>query len=47
MELILDDEDNIQFYPMLEDLEDAIYSVVKSVTGCMQNVTTVQVIFAF
>eukprot|EP00794_Sanderia_malayensis_P007414 gene7414-8234_t len=42
MELILDDDDNIQFYPMLEDLEDAILSIVKSITGSLQNVQTVQ-----
>ena len=43
MELILDDDDNIQFYPMLEDLEEAILSVVKSITGSLQNVQSVQV----
>ena len=44
MELILDDEDNIQFYPMLIDLEESILSVIKSITGTLQNVQTVQVI---
>ena len=44
MELILDDDDNIQFYPMLEDLEDSILSVVNSITGTLQNVQSVQVI---
>ncbi len=43
MELILDDDDNIQFYPMLEDLEDAILSILKSITGSLQNVQSVQV----
>eukprot|EP00112_Aurelia_sp_Birch-Aquarium-sp1_P009500 Seg2081.2 transcript_id=Seg2081.2/GoldUCD/mRNA.D3Y31 product="Dynein heavy chain 12 axonemal" protein_id=Seg2081.2/GoldUCD/D3Y31 len=42
MELILDDDDNIQFYPMLEDLEDSILSVVNSITGTLQNVQSVQ-----
>ena len=44
MELILDDDDNIQFYPMLEDLEDSILAVVNSIIGTLQNVQSVQVI---
>ena len=43
MELILDDEDNIQFYPMLGDLEESILSVVRSITSTLQTVQTVQV----
>ena len=43
MELILDDDDNILFYPMLIDLEDSILSVVRSITSALQNVQTVQV----
>jgi len=42
MELILDDEDNIQFYPMLGDLEDSILSVVHNITSTLQTVQTVQ-----
>ena len=44
MELILDDDDNIQFYPMLEDLEDSILSVVRTIIATLQSVQTVQVV---
>ena len=47
MELILDDEDNIQFYPMLGDLEDSILSVVHNITSTLQTVQTVQVQLAY
>ena len=45
LELILDDDDNMQFYPVLSDVEAAVFHVVDSVANTMQNVPTVQVIF--
>ena len=44
LELILDDDDNMQFYPMLSDVEAAVFHVVDTVANTMQNVPTVQVI---
>jgi len=43
MELILDDDDHMQFYPALDDVEAAVLHVVSAVSGTMQNVPTVQV----
>ena len=43
MELILDDDNNMQFYPALGDVEAAVLHVVTAVSGTMQNVPTVQV----
>ena len=43
MELILDDDDLMQFYPALGDVEAAVLHVVSAVSGTMQNVPTVQV----
>lgn len=43
MELILDDDDHMQFYPALGDVEAAVLHVVSAVAGTMQNVPTVQV----
>lgn len=43
MELILDDDDHMQFYPALGDIEAAVLHVVSAVSGTMQNVPTVQV----
>lgn len=43
MELILDDDDHMQFYPALGDVEAAVLHVVSVVSGTMQNVPTVQV----
>ena len=43
MELILDDDDHMQFYPALGDVEAAVLHVVSAVSGTMQNVPTVQV----
>ena len=43
LELILDDDDNMQFYPMLSDVEAAVFHVVDTVANTMQNVPTVQV----
>ncbi|XP_020624937.1 dynein heavy chain 12, axonemal-like [Orbicella faveolata] len=42
MELILDDDDHMQFYPALDDVEAAVLHVVSAVSGTMQNVPTVQ-----
>ena len=47
MELILDDDDNMQFYPVLADVDAAVLHVVNAVAGTMQNVPTVQVFFIF
>jgi hypothetical protein len=44
LELILDDDDHMQFYPVLSDVEAAVFHVVDSVANTMQNVPTVQVI---
>lgn len=44
MELILDDDDNMQFYPVLSDVEGAVLHVVDTVASTMQGVPTVQVI---
>lgn len=46
LELILDDDDNMQFYPVLGDVEAAVFHVVHAVANTMQNVPTVQVIIA-
>lgn len=43
MELILDDDDHMQFYPALDDVEAAVLHVVSAVSRTMQNVPTVQV----
>ena len=43
MELILDGDDHMQFYPALDDVEAAVLHVVSAVSGTMQNVPTVQV----
>lgn len=43
MELILDDDDNMQFYPVLSDVEGAVLHVVDTVANTMQSVPTVQV----
>lgn len=43
MELILDDDDNIQFYPALEDLEKVILNAAEIIWNTLQNVPTVQV----
>lgn len=43
MELILDDDDNMQFYPVLSDVEGAVLHVVDTVANTMQGVPTVQV----
>ncbi|XP_015752501.1 PREDICTED: dynein heavy chain 12, axonemal-like [Acropora digitifera] len=42
MELILDDDDHMQFYPALGDVEEAVLYVVSSVESTMQRVPTVQ-----
>ncbi|XP_057312411.1 dynein axonemal heavy chain 12-like isoform X2 [Hydractinia symbiolongicarpus] len=42
MELILDDDDNIQFYPALEDLEEVILNAAEIILNTLQNVPTVQ-----
>ncbi|KAK3752207.1 hypothetical protein QZH41_008048 [Actinostola sp. cb2023] len=42
MELILDDDDNMQFYPVLSDVEGAVLQVVDTVASTMQSVPTVQ-----
>ena len=44
LELILDDDDHMQFYPVLGDVEAAVFHVVDTVANTMQNVPTVQVI---
>lgn len=44
MELILDDDDNIQFYPAIEDLENIISHATTLILSTLQNVPTVQVI---
>lgn len=44
LELILDDDDHMQFYPVLSDVEAAVFHVVDTVANTMQNVPTVQVI---
>ena len=44
LELILDDDDHMQFYPVLSDVEAAVFHVVDTVANTMQNVSTVQVI---
>ena len=43
MELILDDDDHMQFYPALGDVEEAVLYVVSAVESTMQRVPTVQV----
>ena len=43
MELILDDDDNMQFYPALGDVQAAVLHVVNTVAGTLQGVPTVQV----
>ena len=43
MELILDDDDHMQFYPALGDVEAAVLHVISTVAGTMQHVPTVQV----
>ena len=43
MELILDDDDHMQFYPALDDVEAAVLHVVHVVSSTMQTVPTVQV----
>lgn len=43
MELILDDDDHMQFYPALGDVEEAVLHVVSAVESTMQRVPTVQV----
>ena len=45
MELILDDDDHIQFYPGIDDLENCIIEGARTILGSLQNVPTVQVIF--
>ena len=42
MELILDD-DHIQFYPAIEDLENAIVKAAAVILDTLQNIPTVQV----
>jgi dynein heavy chain len=42
MELILDDEEQIQFYPGLDDLENVIIDGAKTILKTLQNVPTVQ-----
>ncbi|RMX38335.1 hypothetical protein pdam_00005508 [Pocillopora damicornis] len=42
MELILDDDDHMQFYPALGDVEAAVLHVISTVAGTMQHVPTVQ-----
>lgn len=44
LELILDDDDNMQFYPVLDDVQAVVFNVVDSVANTMQNVPTVQVV---
>ena len=43
MELILDDDDHIQFYPAIEDLENAIVKAAAVILDTLQNIPTVQV----
>ena len=43
LELLLDDDDNMQFYPVLSDVQAAVFHVVDAIAGTMQNVPTVQV----
>ena len=43
LELILDDDDNMQFYPVLTDVEVAVFHVLDTIARTMQNVPTVQV----
>ena len=43
MELILDDDDNIQFYPAIEDLEFSILNGALIILNTLQNIPTVQV----
>lgn len=43
MELILDDDDCIQFYPGLDELENVIIDGVKTILGTLQKIPTVQV----
>lgn len=43
MELILDDDDNIQFYPAIEDLEYSILNGALIIIDTLQNIPTVQV----
>lgn len=43
MELILDDDDCIQFYPGLDELENVIIGGVKTILGTLQKIPTVQV----
>ncbi|CAB3982986.1 dynein heavy chain 12, axonemal-like, partial [Paramuricea clavata] len=42
LELILDDDDHMQFYPVLSDVQAAVFHVVDTVANTMQNVSTVQ-----
>ena len=47
MELILDDDDCIQFYPGLDELENVIIGGVKTILGTLQKIPTVQVMLFF
>lgn len=44
LELILDDDDNMQFYPVLGDVQAAVFHVLDAIASTMQNVPTVQVL---
>ena len=43
MELILDDDDCIQFYPGLDELERVIYGGLSTILNTLQKIPTVQV----
>jgi len=43
MELILDDDDCIQFYPGLDELQRVIYGGLSTILGTLQKIPTVQV----
>ena len=47
MELILDDDDCIQFYPGLDELENVITGGVKTILCTLQKIPTVQVRIKF
>ncbi|XP_046853910.1 dynein axonemal heavy chain 12-like isoform X2 [Xenia sp. Carnegie-2017] len=42
LELILDDDDNMQFYPVLSDVQAVAHHVIDTIAYTMQNVPTVQ-----